>query len=115
MYKTYFRDRRTLAVYVCREKSFPVTGSLPLKAAYREDTVWIDRDFLDKIPDPHKQTTGQSIGVLLVVLMWLVMGAFNIHHLISQGLDATDAVALCTIVAIFGSGWTLRLFGLVHG
>lgn len=115
MSKTYFKDRRTLAVYVTTEKEFPKTGTLPLKAAYREDTVWIDRQHLDRIENPHTHSMGQSLATLLVVLVWLVMGAFNVHHLTGQGLDSSDAVLLSTIVAIFGAGWTLRLFGLAHG
>lgn len=114
MYNTHFRDKRTGTVYVCREKQYPTTGQIPLKPAYKEDTVWIDRSHLDKVPDPHKQTTAQGIGALSVILAWVIVGGINVHYMTGRGLDLWSAAVLETIAVVFGSGWSIRLLGLVH-
>jgi hypothetical protein len=105
--KTYFKDRRTGSVYVTTEKTLPVAGKIPLKAAYREDTSWIDRDHLDAVTDPHAPTTGRTVGQLMILLLVLavwVLVAVQTHNEFHVSMGAALWLQ---------GGWSLVLFSVL--
>jgi len=115
MTKTFFKDTRTGTVYVTPEKTLPRTGAVPVKAAYKEDTSWIDRSHLETVKDPHEATTGRAVGqlfILLVVLgLWFFAGVQTSHE---QDISLTTALWL-------QGGWSfvayvllLKVSGTVH-
>lgn len=113
--KTYFRDRRTNTIYLTTEKSFPVDGRLPLKPAYKEDTVWIDRQHLDKTNDPHLRSGGQVVGVLLVLLLWVAFWVFSSMSIADrEHIHFMDALVNTGGWMLIGYTLTLHWSGLTH-
>ena len=113
---TYFKDRRSGAVYTVREKTLPTSGSIPLRAAYKEDTVWIDRQHLDVVPDPHRATTSQSLWTLFMIVAWLAVWVFTSRSVAYQNhMHFADALVHLFGWVLLGYAYTARLTGLSHG
>jgi len=111
---TYFKDRRTGAVYVTKEATLPTEGLIPVKPAYKSDTVWLDRVYADKIKDPHLMGGARLAGFFLGLLGALAAWFFTSYQTHIE-LDITLVNALYLEL-----GWTIliwsfvcRVFGLV--
>lgn len=112
---THFKDRRTGAVYVTKESTLPTEGRVPMKPAYKSDTVWLDRAYLDRVQDPHKWTPWQTIGFLFVFLVvagaWLY-ASVQTHN--QFNIDVTNSLILTAGWYVLILSWTAKLFGLAH-
>lgn len=107
MQVTYFKDRRTGTVYSTTEKTLPVSGKIPLKPAYKSDTVWIDRDFLDTVKNPHELNGWRLFWWFALSLVVLALWVFTSAQLSGQWhIGMTEAL-------VSQGGWTLVIWGIV--
>jgi hypothetical protein len=113
---TYFKDRRSGTVYTTREKTLPTSGSIPLKAAYREDTVWIDRNYLETVKNPHQPSVWHTFWTLLVLVLWVGLWIFSSNSMANENhVSFADALFWQGGWSLVGCSLTLRWSGLVHG
>src|SRR6266496_2670049 len=74
---TFFKDRRTGTVYRFTEKTKPVEGPIPLRAAYRSDTVWISQQHLERVEDPHAFNGWHVFKFTVILLVVAVLWVFS--------------------------------------
>jgi hypothetical protein len=115
MAEHFFRDRRTGTVYKTTERELPTSGRVPLKAAYREDTVWVDRDHLDSVADPHEMTGGRATGIFAIFIFWTIASVFTVLELCSEyGLSPLHATLLTAGNWFILILWSAKTCGLLH-
>jgi hypothetical protein len=115
MPKTFFQDRRTGAIYTTQELHLPTEGRIPVKPAYKSDTVWLDRAYADRVEDPHLMSPARLTGLFLVLLLatggWL-FASWQVHTQLHVSFYTATWMEL---------GWTLfflplalKVFGLAR-
>jgi hypothetical protein len=112
--RRYFKDHRTGAVYVTTERTLPTEGRIPVKPAYKSDTVWLDRAYADSVPDPHIWSGGRLLGFLATALMFATawfFGAYGAHNELHTSL----ANALFLMFGWYALIWSyaLRAWGFI--
>jgi hypothetical protein len=115
MYRTYFKDRRTGAVYVTTERTIPTTGLVPLKPAYKEDTVWVEHSHLERVTEPHIMSPLQGVWMVFLFLLWLGFWVFTSHEVSNEfGMNFASALVTQAGWTIVGFVVSVKWSGLTH-
>lgn len=112
--RKYFKDRRTGAVYVTQERTLPVEGRIPVKPAYKSDTVWLDRAYADPVEDPHLWPGSRLAGFLATTMVfgaaWF-FGAYGTH--VRLHVSLTDSLFLTFGWYLLIWSYLLKAWGFV--